>query len=138
MKTILFLLILTVSSVATGGTVEKWTDEQGRVHYGDKKAAKNIKGTETLKIEDTFDQQSYEEGMERHRETAEFADKQEKERLAEEAKHKEEEKKENEKKSSPPARPGGTAVVPNPVVRSLPIPNRPSQPVNRPVQLPAK
>jgi hypothetical protein len=138
MKTILFLLILTLSSVATGDTVKKWTDETGKVHYGDKKSAEHVKGTETLRIKDTFDQQSYDEGIERHRETAEFADKQEKERLKEEEKQRGMEEKENEKKSSPSARPGGTAVVPNPVVRSLPIPNRPSQPVNRPVQLPAK
>jgi hypothetical protein len=50
MKTILFLLILTVSSVATGDTVKKWTDEKGNVHYGDKKAAKYVEGTETLRI----------------------------------------------------------------------------------------
>jgi len=138
MKTILFLLILTVSSVATGDTVKKWTDESGIVHYGDEKAAEYVKGTKTLKIQDTYDQQSYDDGMERHKETAEFADKAEKERLSEEAKNREDKEKENEKKPSPPARSGGTAVAPNPVVRSLPIPNRPSQPVNRPVQLPAQ
>ncbi|MEA1890051.1 MAG: DUF4124 domain-containing protein [Pseudomonadota bacterium] len=136
MKTILLLLILTASSVATGDVVKKWVDEKGKVHYGDKKAAEHVKESETLKIENTFDQQSFEEGEERHEETEEFADELEKERLAEEAERKE--KEENEKKSSPPVRSGGTAVVPNPVLRSLPIPNRPSRPVNRPVQLPAK
>lgn len=136
MKSHFFLLTLTLSMAATADTVEKWTDEKGVVHYGDKNAAEYVKGAETLKIQNTYDQQSYDEGMERHKENIEIGDTLEKERITEETNRKEEE--EDEKKSSPPARAGRTAVVPNPVVRSLPIPNRPSRPVNRPAQLPAK
>jgi len=136
MKSHILLLALTLSIAATADTIKKWTDEKGNVHYGDKKAAEYVKESETLEIKDTYDQQSYNEGMERHKENIEIGDTLEKERISEESKRKEEE--ENEKKSSPPARSGGTAVAPNPVVRSLPIPNRPSRPVNRPAQLPAK
>ena len=107
MKIILFLLILSASTVASGDTVKKWTDEKGKVHYGDKKAAENIKGSETLIIEDTYDQQSYDEGIQRHKETEKFADQYEKERLAEE-KRKQEEADSKPSSRSPPA--GGTAV----------------------------
>ena len=137
MKTILFFLILTVSSVATGDTVKKWTDEKGNVHYGDKKAAKYVEGTETLRIKDSFDQQSYDEGMQRHKETEEFADSQEKERLKEEKKQREMEEKESSKTSARPA--GGTAFAPG---RTRPLQKNIHRPDNgvgeRPVNLPAK
>jgi hypothetical protein len=110
MKTILFLLILTLSSVATGDTVKKWTDEKGKVHYGDKKAAEYVEGTETLKIKDTFNQQSYDEGMQRHKETKEFADSQEKERLKDEEKQRKMEEKKSSNTSPPAA--GGTSAIP--------------------------
>lgn len=136
MKIILFLLILTVSSVATGDIVKKWIDEKGKVHYGDEKASKNVKGSETLIIEDTYDQQSYEEGLQRHNETEKLADEFEKERLAEEEKRETEEK--TSPKTSAPAN-SGTAVVPG-ITRSLK--NNPRRPGNnigeRPVNLPAK
>ncbi|MFW2438458.1 MAG: hypothetical protein ACN4GR_03710 [Arenicellales bacterium] len=136
MKSHIFLLTLMLSMAASADTIKKWTDEKGIIHYGDKKSAEHVKGAETLEILDTYDQQSYDEGMDRHKENIEAGDALEKERITEEAKRIEEE--EGEKKSSPPARAGRTAVVPNPVIRSLPIPNRPSRPVNRPAQLPAK
>jgi len=136
MKSYFFLLTLTLSLAATADTIKKWTDEKGVIHYSDKKSAEHVKGSETLEIQDTYDQQSYDEGIDRHKENIEIGDTLEKERITEETKRKEEE--ESEKVSSPPVRAGRTAVVPNPVIRSLPIPNRPSQPVNRPVQLPAK
>jgi isoprenylcysteine carboxyl methyltransferase (ICMT) family protein YpbQ len=50
MKIILFVLFLSLSSLANGDTVEKWVDEKGNIHYGDKKAAEDIKGSETLKV----------------------------------------------------------------------------------------
>ena len=136
MKIILFLLILSVSSAATGDVVNKWTDENGKVHYGDKKAAKNVKGATTLKIEDTFDQQSYEEGIQRHQETEEIADDLEKERVQEEEKQREIEQSE----PSPASPPAGRTTIINapagyPVYR-----NRPRGNVTpaRPVTLPAK
>lgn len=136
MKSYFFLLTLALSMAAAADTVEKWTDEKGVVHYGDKKAAEYVKGSETLKIQDTYDQQSYNEGMERHKETLEIGNTLENQRITEDTKRKEDE--DSEKASRPPVRAGRTAVVPNPVIRSMPIPNRPSRPVNRPVQLPAK
>lgn len=135
MKLQLFLLTIFISMSAAADTVNKWTDEHGKVHYGDQKASEYVKGTENVKIKDTYDQQSYDEGMERHKENQEIGDQLEKDRIKEEAKRDAEEK---EKEASRPARPGGTAVAPNLSNRSLPIPNRPLRPENRPVQLPAK
>lgn len=113
MKLLIFLLTLSLSIAATADTVKKWTDANGNVHYGDKKAAEYVKGTETLKIRDTYNQQSYEEGVERH--------------------------KENKPVSHPPSSDRTTIINP-PVRRAEPYRNRPSAPGNgtRPVQLPAK
>lgn len=136
MKLLIFLLTLSLSIAATADTVKKWTDANGNVHYGDKKAAEYVKGTETLKIRDTYDQQSYEEGVERHKENKIIGDKLEKERIAEEKKR---EAEENKPVSHPPSSDRTTIINP-PVRRAEPYRNRPSAPGNgtRPVQLPAK
>ena len=131
MKSILFLLILILSTIANGDTVRKWVDEKGVVHYSDGEAAQNIEGVETLKLENTYDQEAYEEGLKRHEETEKFADEYERERL------KEEEERETVKPVAPAT--AGTAVAP---YRSRPIQKRPDRPVEnvggRPVTLPAK
>ena len=137
MKIILFLLILSASTIASGDTVKRWTDDKGNVHYGDKKAAEYVEGTETLKIKDTYNQQSYEEGTQRHKETKEFADSLEKDRLKEEEKQREMEEKESSKTSVPAA--GGISLVPGrarPLQRNI---RHPGDGVGeRPVNLPAK
>ena len=134
MKTLFCLLILTLSSVASGDTVKKWVDEKGVVHYSDGEAAENVKA-ETLKIENTYDQEAYEEGLKRHEETEQFADEYEKERLTEE-KRRETEESEEAKPSA--AATGGTAVSP---YRYRPPQKRPLPPdgniPERPVTLPA-
>ena len=136
MKGILFLLILTLSSIANGDTVRKWVDEKGVVHYSDGEAAENIKGAETLKLENTFDQDAYEEGLKRHQETEKFADEYERERIKEEQ---ERAKIEQEKVKPVAPATGGTAVAP---YRNRPNQRRPERPVDnvggRPVTLPAK
>ena len=136
MKIILFFLFLSLSSLATADTVKKWTDEQGNVHYGDIKASKGIKKTETLEIKETYDPQAYEEGIQRHKDTEKFGDQYEKERLAEEK------KKQEEADSRPPstARPAdGTAVIP---ARNRSLRNDPRRPGSgvgeKPVNLPAR
>jgi hypothetical protein len=136
MKSILFLLILTLSFIAYGDTVRKWVDEKGVVHYSDGEAAENIKGAETLKLENTFDQEAYEEGIKRHEETEKFAEEYEKERLKEE-----EEREKIEQETVKPMAPatGGTSVAPD---RNRPIQIKSLVPGNsignRPVTLPAK
>ncbi len=125
MKLLIFLFTLSLSMAATADTVKKWTDRDGNVHYGDKKAAEYIKETETLKIKDTYDQQSYDEGVKRHNETKKYADKLEKERLAEEEKKREAEQ--NKPVSYPPS--SGRTVRINPSVgRAEAHRNRTSEP----------
>ena len=136
MKSILFLLILTLSSAANGDTVRKWVDEKGVVHYSDREDAGNIEGAETLKLENTYNQEAYEEGLKRHEETEKLADEYERERLKAE-----EEQERIERETVKPVAPatGGTAVAP---YRNRPIQRRPDVIDNnigqRPVTLPAK
>ena len=135
MKLHIFLLSLLFSTSAAADTVQKWTDEKGVVHYGDQKAAELVKKTETLEIKDTYDQQAYEEGMERHKETEEIANELEQERIKEEEEQRKTE--EAEKSSSRQAPAGGIAGSP---YRGRPLRERDNRPVpvNRPAQLPAK
>ena len=136
MKSILFLFILTLSAAANSDTVRKWVDEKGVVHYSDGEAAENIKGAETLKLENTYDQEAYDEGLKRHQETKKVADEYERERLKEE-----EEQARIEQETIKPVAPatGGTAVAP---YRNRPVQKRPDRPLDnvggRPVTLPAK
>ncbi|MCK5360358.1 MAG: DUF4124 domain-containing protein [Gammaproteobacteria bacterium] len=134
MKPVILFLALFISITTNADTVKKWTDDQGNVHYGDQKAAKYVKGTKTLEIKDTYDQEAYDEGIERHKETEEIGDQLEKERIVEEEKRKEEE---NEPVSPPPSS-GRTTIINPSVISNQPYRNRPGLPtVNpRPVQLP--
>ena len=72
MKVLIPIALLFLVNTVTADEIKKWTDAEGRVHYGDKKAAiENPANVETLDIEDTFDQQAYDDAMERNRETEE-------------------------------------------------------------------
>lgn len=113
MKTILFLILFSLSSNATAEPIKKWVDEAGKVHYGNTKSEKYIDSAETLKIRDTYDQKAYEEGLKRHKETEILGQQYEKERLADEKEKKEIEEKEKaikERKSAQRA-PHGSAVL---------------------------
>lgn len=135
MKTLFFLLVLTLPSLANGDTIKKWVDEKGVVHYSDGEAAENVEA-ETLKIENTYDQEAYDEGVKRHQETEKFADEYEKERLTEE---KEREIEESQRPKATVPASGGTAIAP---YRNRPLQKRPLNPGNnipgRTVNLPAK
>jgi len=98
MKTILFLIMFSLSSYATAEPIKKWVDEAGKVHYGNTKSEKYIDSAETLKIRDTYNQKSYEEGIKRHKETEILGQQYEKERLADEEEKKKIEKKEEANK----------------------------------------
>ena len=85
---------------------------------------------------ETINQDAYEEGLKRHRETEKFADEYERERLKEE-----EERARIEQETIKPVAPatGGTAVAP---YRNRPVQKKPDLPLDnvggRPVTLPAK
>jgi hypothetical protein len=91
---------------------------------------------ETLKLENTYDQEAYEEGLKRHEETEKFAEEYERERLKEE-----EERAKIERETVKPMAPatGGTAGA---QYRNRPIQKRPDRRLDnvggRPVTLPAK
>ena len=66
MKSLLLTLILVASSQAIAGDIQKWVDGEGVTHYGDKPASADQSNVETLTIEDSFDQQAYDEATERN------------------------------------------------------------------------
>jgi len=93
MKILFFLLTATLSIASAADTITKWTDENGKVHYGDTSAVKFTEEPKTVEIRETFDQKSYNEARERHKETKEIGDNMEMERLAKEKKRREKETK---------------------------------------------
>ena len=143
MKILCFFLFFTLPFAATAETVKKWVDEKGIVHYGDKKAAATVKDAKTLKIEDTFDENAYEEGMQRHRETEALVKEYEEER-AQQEKVADEEKTADKSVENNRLTPGRTVAQPsyrsrpNPIGRPLPG-GKPGQGANsRPSTLPAR
>jgi hypothetical protein len=58
--------MLVASSQAIAGDIQKWVDSEGVTHYGDKPAAADQSDVETLTIQDSFDQQAYDEATERN------------------------------------------------------------------------
>lgn len=135
MKNILLVLMLTCLHPAAADEIRKWTDEDGRVHYGDRKAAvENPARVETLQVDDTFDQKAYDDAMERNRETEQSLKEYEVER-EEQAKREREEAAANRPVAPPPA--GGTTVVYPPSVYTGPgRPIRPGTGIGRPVPTP--
>lgn len=134
MKIIIILLSLCVSMITMADTIKKWTDKDGVVHYGDPEAAEHIKGTTTLKLEDSFDEQAYQEGVERHKEVKDFGDKMEKEREAEEK-----QKAEEERLNRPPPALNRTTIINPTLTYGTPYryPRGGSGIIDLPVQLPA-
>jgi len=94
MKAILCVMIFSLSTVASAESIQKWTDEAGKVHYGNKRDASNNDSAETLTIQDTFDQKEYDAGQVRHKENEKIGKQYDKER----AKAKKEELKAAKKK----------------------------------------
>ena len=135
MKLLILLFTLSLNMAASADTIQKWTDANGVVHYGDIYSADHVEQrTESLTINNTFDQQSYDEGIQRHKETIELSDKLEKERIAVEVKREAEKKPVVLAPNSRQAR----RVLPQRQIE--PYFNTPSQPGNgdTPVQLPVK
>lgn len=128
MKYALLFLLISISTFTWADTVKKWVDDKGVVHYGDSKASDNVPGAETVKIKDTFDEKSYQEGLKRHEETEKIAKQLEKERLAEEAAKQEEEDIRNASKRSVP----DDGIAGRPARRSRDRAKTPGEPVNLP------
>ena len=124
MKTILFVILFSLSSVTAADAVKKWVDESGKIHYGNTNDAAYVDSAETLKINDTFDRESYDAGLVRHKENEQVGDQYERERVAEEKERQkiEEIKNKLDKNRAAKAPPsGGTAV------RSYPTPAKPAK-----------
>ena len=94
------------------------------MHYGNTDSADYVESSETLNINDTFDQESYDAGLIRHKENQQVGDQYEKQRTAEEKERQKIEKIKKELKQKkaakvPPS--SGTAV------RSYPTPAKPAK-----------
>lgn len=135
MKSLIPIALLILVNTGTADEIKKWTDAEGRVHYGDKKAViEDPAKVETLDIEDTFDQQSYDDAMKRNRETEESLDQYRQER-EDQARRELEEAAANRPVAPPPS--GGTTIVYPPAVYTGPgRPIRPGPGVGRPTPTP--
>lgn len=69
MRTIVFILILITASMSHAEKVRKWVDEDGQVHYGDRKAARSeaVGDVEKVVVDDAVDKKTYEEAVERNK-----------------------------------------------------------------------
>jgi len=100
--------LLVVSPLVTADTVHKWIDEKGQVHYGTEAPDDPSRRVETLRIENTFDQQAYEEAVQRNAETEEALREYEDERAAREEQRAGEEADQDQQRRPPAGRRGLT------------------------------
>jgi hypothetical protein len=68
MKLILLIAMLAVASIGSASEIKKWVDSEGGIHYGDKPETVEVEQIDTLKIDDSFDQQAYDEAVQRNEE----------------------------------------------------------------------
>ena len=97
MRSLLLTAVIAIAtSAAMAADIKKWIDEDGRVHYGDKPEGLAAEAVETLKIEDSFDQQAYDEALQRQQQREEDLAESDKEyeKQQKEATRQEEERKE--------------------------------------------
>lgn len=108
MRSALLTSLLVVSPLVTADTVHKWIDEKGQVHYGTEAPDDPSRRVETLRIENTFDQQAYEEAVQRNAETEEALREYEDERAAREEQRAGEEADQDQQRRPPAGRRGLT------------------------------
>lgn len=108
MRSAVLAFLLVVSPLVTADTVHKWIDEKGQVHYGTEAPDDPSRRVETLRIENTFDQQAYEEAVQRNAETEEALREYEDERAAREEQRAGEEADQDQQRRPPAGRRGLT------------------------------
>ena len=138
MKKLFLIFAILIAPMVQAEEIKKWIDENGQVHYGDKKAVTdNAVEVEKLKVDDTFDQQSYDDAMQRNAETEKALEEYQQERDVQAQREREEAAM--NRPIAPPS--GGTTVIYPPAVYTDPryrnrpgtgIGNRPSRPATLP------
>ena len=68
MRIITLIVFLLACKCCFSDTIQKWTDESGHVHYGDRPPAATSHKIEQLEIESSFDPVAYERAMQRNSE----------------------------------------------------------------------
>lgn len=66
MRKLAFFIFFLASNTIAADTIQKWTDDSGRVHYGDSAPASNITQGRSLEIQNTFDPVAYEQAVKRN------------------------------------------------------------------------
>lgn len=66
MRKLTFFLFLLASNTVAADTIQKWTDDSGRVHYGDSAPASDVTQGRSLEIQNTFDPVAYEQAVKRN------------------------------------------------------------------------
>lgn len=108
MKKLFLIFAILFAPVLQADEIKKWIDDDGVVHYGDKKAdTGDAVEVEKFKADDSFDQKSYDDAMQRNAETEKSLDEYQKER--EEKEKREREEAAMNRPVAPPS--GGTTVI---------------------------
>ena len=68
MKYFMATFLILFQAVASAETISKWTDANGRVHYGDNRPLESPVSESELTIQNTFDEDSYKAASRRYNE----------------------------------------------------------------------
>ena len=63
MKLLALAVLLLSCTSGFPDTIQKWTDDAGQIHYGDSPPEANTQNIEQLLIENSFDQEAYEQAL---------------------------------------------------------------------------
>lgn len=66
MRMLTFILYFLASNAIAADTIQKWTDDSGRVHYGDSLPASDVTQSKSLEIQNTYDPVAYEQAVKRN------------------------------------------------------------------------
>lgn len=125
MKFLILLLTCCLPLAALGDEVKRWVDENGQVHYGNLPPDELPVEVEKVDIQDSFDQQEYENAEQRNKETEQSLKEYETERkkAEKEAARAEAERRANIKQ--PPPLAGPKINLPPPEYTAPNIPGKP-------------
>jgi hypothetical protein len=123
---LVFAIVLFLSAnVTIGDEITRWVDSSGRVHYGNVPPPGSARGVQTLDVPDSFDEEAYEAGQQRLRETEVELEQYEREREAEEERKAREEAERKANIRQPPAFAGPRINLPLPEYEAPNIPGKP-------------
>ena len=125
MRVVILFALVFLSFVSTADEIQKWVDDSGRIHYGNVPPPNDAEGVQKLDIPDSYDEDAYEAGQERLRETELELEQYEREREEEEERKAKEEAERKANIKQPPAFAGPRINLPPPEYEAPNIPGKP-------------